>query len=83
MSERAENRRSCDLARVPDMSGWKGWTRGDATGEGTVQLSTPYGTDAPGMIYERFPGGVGFVGSYEHEVVLEVARSLEVRVGGA
>ncbi|MFC7432178.1 MULTISPECIES: hypothetical protein [unclassified Agrococcus] len=48
-------------------------------GEGSVQLSTPYGTDAPGMIDDRFPGGVGFVGSYEHEVMLEVARSLEVR----
>lgn len=52
-------------------------------GEGTVQLSTPYGTDARSTIYERFPGGVGFIGSYEHEVLLEVARSLEVRVGAA
>ncbi|GAA2175299.1 hypothetical protein GCM10009846_24610 [Agrococcus versicolor] len=49
-------------------------------GQAILQVTTPYATDAPGMILERFPGGAGFVGSYEHAVMLDVARSVEVRV---
>jgi hypothetical protein len=51
-----------------------------AIGQATFEVSTPYGTDAPGMIYEGFPGGVGFVGSPEHAVMLDVVRSVEVLV---
>lgn len=49
-----------------------------ALSEGFLSVSTPFGTDATGLIYDRFPAGVDFVGSYEHDVMLEVARSVTI-----
>ncbi|SDH38959.1 hypothetical protein [Agrococcus jejuensis] len=49
-------------------------------GSGLLSVTTPWGTDMQGLIYHRYPGGVGFVGSYEHGVMLEVARSVAVNV---
>lgn len=46
--------------------------------DGSLEVTTPWGTDMEGLIYDLYPGGAGFVGSYEHDVMLEVARSVTV-----
>lgn len=44
--------------------------------DGSLEVSTPWGTDMEGLVYDRYPGGVGFVGSYEHDVMLAGAGSV-------
>ncbi len=48
-------------------------------GDGAIWAATAWGTDAPMQIYAKYPGGEGFVGSFDQLAMVQVLRTLEIR----
>lgn len=45
---------------------------------GGIRVTTPWATDAEGLIYDRYPEIGGLLGTPEHRVIVEVLRTLQV-----